>query len=109
MASSLELGVNIDHVATLRQARYRTMLGSPVVEPDPVEAALLAARDEYAPLRARALEDLDLLAHPETVPLAMKAAAERPVPAGTGKAVCRILGVAGTPKAVSAILDARRG
>jgi len=32
----LKLGVNIDHVATLREARYR---GRPVGEPDPVEAA----------------------------------------------------------------------
>lgn len=32
----LKLGVNIDHVATLREARYR---GRPHGEPDPVEAA----------------------------------------------------------------------
>ncbi|HXI54232.1 MAG TPA: pyridoxine 5'-phosphate synthase [Candidatus Saccharimonadales bacterium] len=35
---SLHLGVNIDHVATLREARYR---GAAAGEPDPVEAALL--------------------------------------------------------------------
>jgi pyridoxine 5-phosphate synthase len=34
----LKLGVNIDHVATLREARY---LGSVHGEPDPVEAALI--------------------------------------------------------------------
>jgi pyridoxine 5-phosphate synthase len=34
----LKLGVNIDHVATLREARYR---GRPVGEPDPVAAALV--------------------------------------------------------------------
>lgn len=34
----LKLGVNIDHVATVREARYR---GKPVGEPDPVAAALL--------------------------------------------------------------------
>lgn len=34
----LKLGVNIDHVATVREARYR---GRPTGEPDPVEAALL--------------------------------------------------------------------
>ena len=33
----LKLGVNIDHVATLREARYR---GRPRGEPDPVAAAL---------------------------------------------------------------------
>ena len=34
----LKLGVNIDHVATLREARYR---GRPEGEPDPVAAALI--------------------------------------------------------------------
>ncbi len=34
----LKLGVNIDHVATLREARYR---GNDHGEPDPVEAALI--------------------------------------------------------------------
>ncbi|SKB02740.1 pyridoxine 5-phosphate synthase [Prosthecobacter debontii] len=42
MASPLLLGVNIDHVATLRQARYRTMLGAHNVEPSILEAAHLA-------------------------------------------------------------------
>jgi pyridoxine 5-phosphate synthase len=37
---SLVLGVNIDHVATLRQARYRTMIGAHQVEPSVLEAAL---------------------------------------------------------------------
>jgi pyridoxine 5-phosphate synthase len=35
----LHLGVNIDHVATLRQARYATMLGSPNAEPVLLDAA----------------------------------------------------------------------
>ena len=39
----LKLGVNIDHVGTLRQARYATMLDSPNAEPD-IVAASLAAR-----------------------------------------------------------------
>ncbi len=38
----LQLGVNIDHVTTLRQARYRTMLDSPNAEPSALEAALEA-------------------------------------------------------------------
>ncbi len=38
----MHLGVNIDHVATLRQARYATMLGSHNTEPDIVDAALAA-------------------------------------------------------------------
>lgn len=37
--SPLRLGVNIDHVATLRQARYATMLDSPNAEPCLVAAA----------------------------------------------------------------------
>src|SRR6218665_1868841 len=44
MAQSILLGVNIDHAATLRQARYRgagRTCGGPV-EPDPVAVALLA-------------------------------------------------------------------
>ena len=40
----IRLGVNIDHVATLREARYREMPDSPNAEPDPVEAALAAER-----------------------------------------------------------------
>jgi len=34
----LKLGVNIDHVATIREARYH---GKPAGEPDPIEAALI--------------------------------------------------------------------
>ncbi len=34
------LGVNIDHVATLRQARYALLPDSPNVEPSPLQAAL---------------------------------------------------------------------
>ena len=44
MSRSIHLGVNIDHAATLRQARYRTFgrtCGGPV-EPDPVAVALMA-------------------------------------------------------------------
>lgn len=36
---SLLLGVNIDHVATLRQARYAQLPDSPNAEPSPLEAA----------------------------------------------------------------------
>jgi len=40
MPSNLLLGVNIDHVVTLRQARYRQMLDSPNAEPSVLAAAL---------------------------------------------------------------------
>ncbi len=40
----MHLGVNIDHVATLRQARYATMLELPHVEPSVLEAAGAALR-----------------------------------------------------------------
>jgi pyridoxine 5-phosphate synthase len=38
------LGVNIDHCATLRQARYREAAASEAIEPDPVPFALLAEK-----------------------------------------------------------------
>jgi len=40
----MHLGVNIDHVATLRQARYATMPDAANCEPDPVVAAGLCER-----------------------------------------------------------------
>jgi pyridoxine 5-phosphate synthase len=42
--SELILGVNVDHVATLRQARYAAMPDSPNAEPDPIAAAMLCER-----------------------------------------------------------------
>src|ERR1700736_6358805 len=42
--SDLRLGVNIDHVATLRQARYATMPESKNAEPDPIAAASVCER-----------------------------------------------------------------
>jgi pyridoxine 5-phosphate synthase len=42
--SALRLGVNIDHVATLRQARYAAMPESKNAEPDPVAAAAVCER-----------------------------------------------------------------
>ena len=42
--SGLRLGVNIDHVATLRQARYATMPESKNAEPDPLVAARVCER-----------------------------------------------------------------
>jgi pyridoxine 5-phosphate synthase len=59
----LKLGVNIDHVATLRQARYR---GRERGEPDPIEAALICesagARGITAHLREdrRHIQDRDV-------------------------------------------------
>lgn len=40
----LELGVNIDHIATLRQARYATMPDASNAEPDLVAAACICER-----------------------------------------------------------------
>jgi len=42
--SAWRLGVNIDHIATLRQARYATMPESKNVEPDPIAAAAICQR-----------------------------------------------------------------
>ncbi|TSA37598.1 MAG: pyridoxine 5'-phosphate synthase [Verrucomicrobiaceae bacterium] len=61
------LGVNIDHVATIRQARYREVPDSPNASPDPVEAALIAeqagAKGITAHLREdrRHIQDRDIL------------------------------------------------
>ena len=70
-----KLGVNIDHSATLRQARYRDCLDSEtiVIEPNPLEIAALAelggADSITAHLREdrRHMADLDLLGLRRTV------------------------------------------
>ena len=51
---SLKLGVNIDHVATLREARYRGRVHG---EPDPVEAALLCEEAGAHGITAHLRED----------------------------------------------------
>lgn len=54
----LKLGVNIDHVATLRQARYRANTDERRrVEPDPVEAALACERAGCHGITAHLRED----------------------------------------------------
>jgi len=50
----LKLGVNIDHVATLREARYR---GQPQGEPDPVTAALMSETAGAQGITAHLRED----------------------------------------------------
>lgn len=50
----LKLGVNIDHVATLREARYR---GRPSGEPDPIEAALACEKAGAHGITAHLRED----------------------------------------------------
>lgn len=58
--SPLLLGVNIDHAATLRQARYRgeTHAAGQYVEPDPVFLALLAERAGADGITVHLREDL---------------------------------------------------
>lgn len=51
------LGVNIDHVATLREARYREAPASPNAEPDPVAAALIAEKNGALGITAHLRED----------------------------------------------------
>jgi len=64
----MHLGVNIDHVATLRQARYSTQLGHPNSEPRILEAASACERAGALGitihLRAdrRHIQDVDLFA-----------------------------------------------
>ena len=54
---SVLLGVNIDHVATVRQARYARNATSINVEPDPVEAALAAERGGAVGITAHLRQD----------------------------------------------------
>jgi len=64
--SGLRLGVNIDHIATLRQARYAAMPESKNAEPDPIAAASVCeragAQGIVAHLRAdrRHIQDRDI-------------------------------------------------
>jgi len=51
------LGVNIDHVATLRQARYRETPDNHNAEPDPVAAALVAEKAGAVGITAHLRED----------------------------------------------------
>lgn len=53
----LRLGVNIDHVATLRQARYARDPDGLLVEPDPVEAAIAAEKAGADGITAHLRED----------------------------------------------------
>src|SRR5438876_3041849 len=69
----LRLGVNIDHIATLRQARYAAMPESKDAEPDPVAAAGICERTGAhgitAHLRAdrRHIQDRDIERLRETI------------------------------------------
>ena len=66
MKSNLHLGVNVDHVATLRQARYRTMPEAHNVEPSVLAAArqVLAAGAHSITVHLRAdrrhIQDADV-------------------------------------------------
>jgi len=53
----LRLGVNIDHAATLRQARYARDPDSILIEPDPVAAALIAEQAGADGITAHLRED----------------------------------------------------
>lgn len=54
-----KLGVNIDHSATLRQARYRECLDNKevIIEPNPIEIALLAEKAGADSITAHLRED----------------------------------------------------
>lgn len=55
---TLRLGVNIDHVATLRQARYATMPDSKNAEPDPIAIAGICERAGAHSITAHLRADL---------------------------------------------------
>jgi pyridoxine 5-phosphate synthase len=54
----LKLGLNIDHIATLRQARYRDLsVGHPLAEPSPLAAAKIALAAGAHSITAHLRED----------------------------------------------------
>jgi len=57
LMSELRLGVNIDHVGSLRQARYATMPESKNVEPDVIVAAAICERAGASGIVAHLRED----------------------------------------------------
>ncbi len=71
----MHLGINIDHVATLRQARYATMLELPHVEPSVLEAARAALEGGADSITLhvredrRHMQDADALAVRREIPL----------------------------------------
>lgn len=71
----MHLGVNIDHVATLRQARYAGMLESHNTEPSPLQAAEAALRGGADSITLhvredrRHMQDADALAVRKHIPL----------------------------------------
>lgn len=71
----LKLGVNIDHVATLRQARYAQMAGSELAEPSVLEAAracVTAGADSitvHLRLDRRHIQDEDVRLLRRSIPL----------------------------------------
>ncbi|MEX1120124.1 MAG: pyridoxine 5'-phosphate synthase [Terrimicrobiaceae bacterium] len=70
---TIALGVNIDHVATLRQARYREAPDSENAEPSPIEAARIAERagadgiTAHLRMDRRHIQDTDIFALKATV------------------------------------------
>ncbi len=71
----MHLGVNIDHVATLRQARYATMLDLPNVEPSVLDAACAAMEGGADSITLhvredrRHMQDVDAFAVRRDIPL----------------------------------------
>src|SRR5213596_11989 len=57
--SDLRLGINIDHVATLRQTRYAAMPESKNAEPDPIAAASICERAGAGGIVAHLRGDLE--------------------------------------------------
>jgi len=84
------LGVNIDHVATIRQARYREMPDSPNAEPDPVQAALLAEQAGAGGITAHLREDRRHILDRDIVRLRDKIATKLNLEMGVSEEIVRI-------------------
>jgi len=84
------LGVNIDHVATIRQARYREMPDSPNAEPDPLRVALLAEQAGAGGITAHLREDRRHILDRDIVRLRDKIATKLNLEMGVTEEIVRI-------------------
>jgi pyridoxine 5-phosphate synthase len=66
------LGVNVDHIATVRQARYRHAAPSAFVEPDPVALALMAMKAGAVGITVHLREDRRHIQEPDVWALRKK-------------------------------------
>lgn len=90
----------------LPQGRYYAYNGLRNLPEGPTVKDMLAAVEvDYVTLRSNALADLFLLDHPKAPAVARELSELRPVNTTVGQTVARVLGAAGDPKSVEALLE----